>query len=992
MSAQLNSGIRALHLVIPTPYDLSRTTDVRDDLIAVKVWYSTTSGFNPRLGQGTLFSETNSLSVTITGLETNKIYYVKYALISDIDPTHYTISKEYSAMTYDENTSLYGYLTNDPTGLSTASDGSGGNWAVTQGTFKLFSYSEDVTGKNDFTNGPFYSIKPNSTIGGLVATIDSHTGVYSASAMTGNSGSVVYRAVYKNMTVEKVWNVYKGPAGQTAPTIQLTTPIKEFIYKDVNQKRSTTASTTITATLKNLTGTPTWSTRAFSREGVELGAQFGDQQIAYTTSTNGLSITITNDQFSNPLDNNVDLGYVVVKARIGEVAFDELSIYRICDGSTQIQVEQSNQAHQITADENGGTDSLNYVGSGTTFTVKKGAQTLAVDNTGTDGFSADTWRIINIDDTHGITRGTTNIGSTFIEYGNASAMTADVAYIDYTVRVQITDSTHQDFVQRQSFSKSKQGVRGNTAKAVNLTYDKLGFLTDNSTNPPTITPSNFITFTATASNYTGGATYTWLVDGIAPTTSVGITEGNVFKLKPFPVGEARLVKVTVSENAVTSFDDQSVVSILVGSDGYSALIGNQNRNIVCDSTGAPEQGQFPITATFFVYKGAVPATGVIFEKISYNGGNDASYDINRTSGVITINSSSITSSEAVFKATASGFTVTKSLFLNKTKDGKTPIKGTDYNDGTSVVVQYSLNASQWHDNYIQGDVFIRIGSKYPNGSIDWSPAQKYIPEKGIEYFDGKSSYLHIKYSNDVTATTVGGVTTYTANSFTSSNGETPGDFMGTYTDENPSDSNNKDLYTWVRIKGEEGPKGPRNASGFLYYQVSGTSPPGAPTITDAIKASWNWTTGTFGTYPSSWNTTPFTPNAGEKAYAISYYVSESAFGVTPVAVSLGTVTTSITFDGLVTFTNLNGKANTSDLNNKVSVGGAATDINNYRNTTKVLGGAIEAGTIDANALYIGKLDRTGDRLEITNSTIKVFSAVGGGNADRVRVIIGNLAA
>lgn len=989
MTAQLNPGIRSLHLVIPTPYDLIRTTDVRDDLVAVKVWYSETSGFDPQAGQGTLFSEANSLSVTITGLETNKVYYVKYALISSIDPTTYTVSQQYSAMTFDENTSVYGYLTNDPTALSTASDGSGGNWAVTSGVFKVYSFSEDVTGKHDLVNGPFYSVKANSNIGGLVATIDPITGAYSASAMTGNSGSVIFRAVYKNLVVEKVWNVYKGIAGQTAPTIQLTTNTKEFVYKDVNQKRSETNSATITANLKNLTGTVHWGTRAYSRSGQELGAQFGDQQIAYTTASDGLSITISNDQFSNPLDYNVDLGYVVVTASIGTV-FDSMSIYRINDGSTQIQVEQTNQTHTITAAEDGGTDPLNYVGSGTTITVKRGAQALLIDNN--SPYAADTWRIVNIV-SHNITCDTTpnaQDGSSFAEFDKHSAMTEDAAYIDYTVRVQITGSnegnSYQEFTTRQSFSKSKQGVQGNTAHAVTLTWDAQHFFTpQNSTtaiNPNTGT--NYITALATASNYSGRATYTWTVNGVAPTPQVGEATGNSFKLYTFPSGTTSLVKVVVSEDAYSSFDQGTVFSLKEGSDAIAAGFLNENKFLVCDSLGNPEQGQLPFTTTLNVVQGAtvITTTGrVLFEKVSYSGGNASSYSITQN-GIITINSLNTDFAEAVFRVTVGDVVLLKTLYIGKVKDGKTPVKGVDYNDGTSIKVQYSQNASSWHDTYINGDVFIRVGTVAADGSTTtWSAAQKYIPEKGIEYNDGKSAYLHIKYSDDNGAT------------FTDNNGEYPGIYMGTYTDDNPLDSNNKSLYTWIKIKGDDGPKGPRNASGFLYYQVSATSPPAAPN-TDF--SSWSWSSGTFTTPGTNWSHSLFTPNAGEKAYAIRYYVSESAYGVTPVTVTFGSVVTSITFDGLVTFTDLSAKADTSALNNKVSTGGAANDVNNYRNTTQILGGAIKTGTLNADRLTIGdNSDNAGDGLgKIVISSnlnnIKVYSNVNGNMVPRV--IIGNLAA
>jgi len=193
MSAKLYPGIKSLHLLIAQPYDLIRTTDPRDDLQSVKVWYSTTSGFDPTssgtvltglqvtgtsgqfsttntnnfalyigaaitisisgsytgtggitgaafpstyyviatngtttftlsstLGgtaitttvgtttgavatanSGTLYSNSDSLDINITGLESSKQYYVKYALISNIDPDVYTVSSEYAASTLD---------------------------------------------------------------------------------------------------------------------------------------------------------------------------------------------------------------------------------------------------------------------------------------------------------------------------------------------------------------------------------------------------------------------------------------------------------------------------------------------------------------------------------------------------------------------------------------------------------------------------------------------------------------------------------------------------------------------------------------------------------------------------------------------------------------------------------------------------------------------------------------------------------------------------
>ena len=72
---------------------------------------------------------------------------------------------------------------------------------------------------------------------------------------------------------------------------------------------------------------------------------------------------------------------------------------------------------------------------------------------------------------------------------------------------------------------------------------------------------------------------------------------------------------------------------------------------------------------------------------------------------------------------------------------------------------------------------------------------------GVNGSDGKTTYLHIKYSND-------GGKTFTANS-----GETPGDYVGTCTDFNQTDPTTVGSYIWAKIKGEQGPQGLRGLQG-----------------------------------------------------------------------------------------------------------------------------------------------------------------------------------
>lgn len=78
-----------------------------------------------------------------------------------------------------------------------------------------------------------------------------------------------------------------------------------------------------------------------------------------------------------------------------------------------------------------------------------------------------------------------------------------------------------------------------------------------------------------------------------------------------------------------------------------------------------------------------------------------------------------------------------------------------------------------------------------------------IPGVGV---DGKTSYLHIKYSNN------GGL------SFTANNGETVGDYIGQYVDFTEADSTSPSRYTWSKIKGETGPQGPQGPQGLQGLQ------------------------------------------------------------------------------------------------------------------------------------------------------------------------------
>lgn len=106
--------------------------------------------------------------------------------------------------------------------------------------------------------------------------------------------------------------------------------------------------------------------------------------------------------------------------------------------------------------------------------------------------------------------------------------------------------------------------------------------------------------------------------------------------------------------------------------------------------------------------------------------------------------------------------------------------------------------------------FIQEDSTDPK-KYTWQRLQGLQGEKGDKGIpgigaDGRTSYLHIKYSND------GGKT------FTSNNGETVGTYIGTCTDFTQDDPDTVSSYTWAKIKGETGPKGDKGEPGIQGLQ------------------------------------------------------------------------------------------------------------------------------------------------------------------------------
>ena len=130
---------------------------------------------------------------------------------------------------------------------------------------------------------------------------------------------------------------------------------------------------------------------------------------------------------------------------------------------------------------------------------------------------------------------------------------------------------------------------------------------------------------------------------------------------------------------------------------------------------------------------------------------------------------------------------------------------------------------------------------------------------GAPGVDGKTPYFHVKYSDD------GGKT------FTSNGGETPGQYIGTYTDYTVSDSTSVSDYTWAKIKGNKGDTGIGIQAVDVLYRTASSD----KELSDSEMPPNGWyteaPTTTEGTY--LWSCSKITYTDGTTSYTAPYCIS-----------------------------------------------------------------------------------------------------------------------
>lgn len=140
-------------------------------------------------------------------------------------------------------------------------------------------------------------------------------------------------------------------------------------------------------------------------------------------------------------------------------------------------------------------------------------------------------------------------------------------------------------------------------------------------------------------------------------------------------------------------------------------------------------------------------------------------------------------------------------------------------------------------------------AKYTWARFEGMPGDQGIP--GTNGEDGKTSYLHIKYSNDggqsfaskkglrlVTSASIRFTGSGKMRLASSNSGEEEGEWIGTYVDYEPQDSKDVFRYKWVRIKGNDGQAGTYYE--YRYAKNGSTTIP--PDLNKQVLAPKGWDT------------------------------------------------------------------------------------------------------------------------------------------------------
>ena len=356
-----------------------------------------------------------------------------------------------------------------------------------------------------------------------------------------------------------------------------------------------------------------------------------------------------------------------------------------------------------------------------------------------------------------------------------------------SITIKVVCGSHSD---EMTVVKLYDGLYGENAKYVSINGSQLFRYRDNFTSTPNPTS---ITLTGTRNNIPSTTTSRWYYrisesdNWTEITSSRNIDVLTINHDSPY-FGDSKILMIRYEIE--TYYDITTIAKISDGSDGYFILLTNENHSIPCDENGDYTFEAISTAYTYIrVYKGTEEKS---FTLTKTDDGCVSVYNSSTKRLDITMLSNNIAT--VTMTITVDGKTFQKVMTITKS------IKGEKGEDGTGVNIIGKLdNINQLPETGTPGDAYIIDGLIYvwSENINGWSDGVPFRGEQGLpgkDGTDGRTTYIHIKYSND-------------GKTFTPNNGEDVGDWLGQYTDYVAEDSTNFNDYKWKKIRGEDGDNG-----------------------------------------------------------------------------------------------------------------------------------------------------------------------------------------
>ena len=356
-----------------------------------------------------------------------------------------------------------------------------------------------------------------------------------------------------------------------------------------------------------------------------------------------------------------------------------------------------------------------------------------------------------------------------------------------SITIKVVCGSHSD---EMTVVKLYDGLYGENAKYVSINGSQLFRYRDNFTSTPNPTS---ITLTGTRNNIPSTTTSRWYYrvsesdDWTEITSSRDIDVLTINHDSPY-FGDSKILMIRYEIE--TYYDITTIAKISDGSDGYFILLTNENHSVPCDENGDYTFEAISTAYTYIrVYKGTEEKS---FTLTKTDDGCVSVYNSSTKRLDITMLSNNIAT--VTMTITVDGKTFQKVMTITKS------IKGEKGEDGTGVNIIGKLdNINQLPETGTPGDAYIIDGLIYvwSENINGWSDGVPFRGEQGLpgkNGTDGRTTYIHIKYSND-------------GKTFTPNNGEDVGDWLGQYTDYIAEDSTNFNDYKWKKIRGEDGDNG-----------------------------------------------------------------------------------------------------------------------------------------------------------------------------------------